>query len=92
MSQNPYEAPKDAGRSPGFNWRRLCLRGIAMALLCFVVGVIAPMFRFRLTEPPILAWGLLALAVLANIGFFAALLAALVGGIGWAANALFRRN
>ena len=92
MTPKLYDTQKQPTGSPGFYWKRLCLRGAAITVSCSVVVVICAMLTFRIKEPSGLKWGIAALDRLAIVGFVGASIAAAVGGIGVVLNAASRHR
>lgn len=72
---NPPEPPIP---DLGFNWKSLCIGGLMFAFMCYVVGSVVPWFWFLPTAYPALAWAVMVIAVLANVGVFAGLFLFLV--------------
>ena len=92
MEQNPYEAPREAGRYPRFNWRRLCLAGAWTAASFIAVAAFVSTFTFFPRERPVLAVVTSSLMLLSLVGIVGGGIAAIVGGIGWASTASSNRD
>jgi hypothetical protein len=84
MEQNPYEAPREIGNRPSFNWRWLCFRGLWLTGGSFAALLI---FATMSPKPRTIAMDFLFYSVMViDFGLIAGVAIAVIGGIGWALN------